>query len=174
MPKHALDPDKAENISEEKRKQIIDLLRKAYNMELETVINYRTNAIHLDGMLAMEVKESLEKDVTEELNHAARLAMRIKIHGGRIPGSQELKMEQTTLQPPEETIDVKSVILGVIDAEEAAIAHYQKIIEATGEATDPVTQDLCIELKGDEEEHRREFTGFLREYEAMGRMFGKG
>lgn len=168
-----IDPNKAEKLTDQKREEIIALLRKAYNMELETVINYRTNSIHLDGMLAMEVKESLARDVTEELEHARRLAMRIKILDGRIPGSQELEMNQTTLQPPEDTIDVKSVILGVIDAEEGAIAHYQKIINATGDDTDPVTNDLAIELKGDEEEHRREFTGFLREYEAMGRMFGK-
>lgn len=166
------DIKKAQTLDDDKRQELIQLLRKAYNMELETVINYRTNSIHLDGMLAMEVKESLGEDVTEELGHAGTLAKRIKILGGQIPGSQDLVMEQTSLQPPEDTIDIKSVILGVIEAETAAIDHYQKLIDASGDV-DPVTEDMAIALKADEEEHRREFVGFLREYEAMAKMFCK-
>lgn len=169
--KNSTSSQKVQTLKEEDRKRIVGLLQKAYNMELETVCNYLTNSIHLDGMLAMEVKESLEEDVREELDHARRVAMRIKILGGEIPGSQSLKMEQTTLQPPKDTIDILSVIKGVIDAENGAINQYQLIIEATSDEIDPVTQDLCIELKGDEEEHRRQFEGFLREYEAMRRMF---
>lgn len=151
-----------------KRKQIIDLLTTSYNMELETVVNYLANAVHLDGMLAKEVKESLEADVTEELNHAKLLAARIKVLGGTIPGSRSLTMSQKTLQPPKDSLDVESVIKGVIDAEDGAIDQYQRIIEATGDDADPVTQDLAVELKGDEEEHRREFVGFLREWQAFG------
>jgi len=30
---------------------------------------------------------------------------------------------------------------------------------------DYATQDLAIEILGDEEQHRREFIGFLKEYE---------
>lgn len=164
-------PKKMSTIADKDRKHLIALLQKAYNMELETVANYVANSIHLDGMLAMEVKESLQQDVQEELGHAQSLAKRIKVLGGRVPGSQDLKMEQTTLQPPKDTVDVLSVINGVIDAEDAAIDQYQKIIEFTGDELDPVTQDLAITLKGDEEEHRREFAGFLREYEAMRKMF---
>ena len=153
------------------RARILELLTRGYAMEIETVANYLANSIHLDGMLAMEVKESLEEDVTEELNHAKMLAGRIKILGGKIPGSLSLTMSQKGLQPPESTIDIESVIRGVIDAEDAAISNYQELIEATGDDRDPVTQDLAVELKGDEEEHRRQFVGFLREYEAMKRMF---
>ncbi|MFA9479621.1 ferritin-like domain-containing protein [Phycisphaerales bacterium AB-hyl4] len=158
------------SIDDTLRKKIIAELQKSYNMELETVMNYLANAIFLDGMLAKEVKESLDADVTEELGHARQLAMRIKILGGDIPGSQGLKMEQGSLQPPKNTTDVISVIKGVIEAETGAIEQYQKIIEMTGDDTDPVTQDLCVELKGDEEEHRREFVGFLREYDTLKEM----
>lgn len=161
---------KERDLPEGPRLAVIELLKKAYNMELETVCNYVSNSIHLDGMLASEIKESLEEDVTEELGHAQTLARRIKVLGGKIPGSQAFRMEQTTLQPPDDTLDILSVINGVIDAEEAAIDHYQKIIEATDEI-DPVTQDIVTEIKGDEEEHLREFRGFLREYDAMKRMF---
>jgi bacterioferritin len=162
---------KSQELKDSLRQDLIAALRKAYNMELETVINYQTNSIFLDGMLAKEVKESLEKDVTEELEHAGFLAKRIKVLGGRIPGSQELEMEQSTLQPPNDALDFVSVIKGVIDAETGAINHYQTIIDLAGD-DDPVTEDLAIELKGDEEEHRREFVGFLREYEKLEKMWG--
>ncbi len=146
--------------------EIVDLLVTAYNMELETVINYVTNSIWLDGLRAEHVKDALAKDVQEELGHAQRLARRIKILDGRIPGSQSLRMTQTFLQPGETSIDLLRVIRGVIEAENQAIEHYQKIIEATDDV-DLVTQDLAISLKADEEEHRRTFVGFLAEAEAM-------
>ena len=145
-----------------KRNEIIDLLAKAYNMELETVLNFIANAEWLDGIRAKHIKDSLAADVQEEIGHAQMLAKRIKVLDGRIPGSMELKMTQNTLQPPSDSVDVLDVIKGVIDVEEAAVDQYQIIIEAT-EGVDPVTQDLCITLKGDEEEHRREFKGFLQE-----------
>ena len=145
-----------------KRNEIIDLLAKAYNMELETVLTFIANAEWLDGIRAKHIKDSLAADVQEEIGHAQMLAKRIKVLDGRIPGSMELKMTQNTLQPPSDSVDVLDVIKGVIDVEEAAVDQYQIIIEAT-EGVDPVTQDLCITLKGDEEEHRREFKGFLQE-----------
>ncbi len=162
---------KASTLDDAKREQIIGLLHKAYNAEIETVANYLANSIHLDGMLAQEVKESLSKDIGEELGHAKLLANRLKVLGGSIPGSMDLKMSQRSLQPPDSTVDLVSVIKGVIEAEDEAINTYQQIIEATGDDTDPVTQDLAVELKGDEEEHRREFVGFLREYDALRAMF---
>lgn len=162
---------KSQTLPEDKRREFIQLLQKSYNMEIETVANYLANSVYLDGMLSKEVRESLEQDAQEELDHARRLAERIKILGGRIPGSQALEMEQTTLQPPEDTVDVVSVINGVIDAEDGAIDQYQRIIEAT-DGVDWVTQDLAVELKADEEQHRREFVGYMREYEKLQEMFG--
>ena len=149
-------------MDDKKRNEVIDLLATAYNMELETVVNYIANSEWLDGIRAKHIKDSLGADVTEEIGHAQMLAKRIKVLDGRIPGSMELKMTQNTLQPPSDSVDVLDVIKGVIDVEEAAVNQYQIIIEAT-ESVDPVTQDLCITLKGDEEEHRREFKGFLQE-----------
>jgi len=150
-----------------KRQEIIDLLTTSYNMEIETVINYLANAQWLDGFRAKHIKDALAADIQEELTHAQQLAGRIKVLDGRVPGSQALKMTQTSMQPPASSIDVKSVILGVIEAEQGAIDQYQRIIEATDDV-DPVTQDLCTTLKGDEEEHRRLFKGFLAEAEAQG------
>src|SRR3712207_1861275 len=107
-----------------KRDEIIELLKQAYFMELETVINYVTNSINPDGVRAQEVKESLEEDIQEELTHAQQFAQRIKELYGVVPGSSELNAEQTYLQPPEEQIDIVHVIKGVIEAERGAIEHY--------------------------------------------------
>jgi bacterioferritin len=151
-------------MTEDQKHKIIELLTKAYSMELETVTNYVANSIHLDGMMAKEVKENLEQEVQDELGHAQQLARRIKVLGGRVPGSMDLLMEQGALQPPQDPLDAISVIKGVIEAEENAVSHYQKVIELT-EGVDHVTQDLVINLKGDEEEHRQLFQGFLNEAE---------
>ncbi|MBV9452841.1 MAG: rubrerythrin [Rubrobacter sp.] len=151
-----------------KREQIIELLAQAYFMELETVINYVTNSINPDGVRAQEVKESLEEDIQEELDHAQQFAQRIKELYGVVPGSMDFNAEQTYLQPPENQIDVVHLIKGVIEAERGAIEHYTKIVETT-KGADPVTQDMVIEILHDEQGHRRLFEGFLQEYQAEGK-----
>ncbi|MCH7963974.1 MAG: rubrerythrin [Bacteroidetes bacterium] len=147
----------------EKRKEIIENLIKSYWMEIETVINYISNSINLDGVRAEEIKKSLALDVTEEIGHAQSLAKRIKELGGLVPGSADLKPVQSFLQTKEDTTDVVSVIEGVITAEDGAIKQYNKIIKLC-DGLDYVTQDLCIRLLGMEESHRIEFVGFLKEY----------
>ena len=126
------------------RAEVIELLKKAYSMELETVTNYLANSINLDGVRAEEIKKALAADVTEEIGHAQVLAQRIKQIGGTTPGSGDLVFG-TQQQPPEDTTDVVAVIEGVIQAEETACALYNEIIRAT-DGTDYVTQDLCIRL----------------------------
>jgi bacterioferritin len=147
-----------------KNQEIIDELCVAYAMELETVQNYIANSVHLDGIRSDVIKKALAADVATEVLHAQQFAMRIKTLGGRVPGSLDNKRDQTYLQPPEDTSDVVFIIKGVIRAEEGAIAQYNKIIRLC-ETHDYVTQDQAIKILGDEEQHRREFIGFLREYD---------
>ena len=151
----------------EKREEIIELLKKAYWMEIETVMSYIANSINPDGVRAQEIIESLEEDIQEELGHAQQFAARIKELYGVVPGSLDFSAEQTYLQPPEQQTDIVHVIKGVIEAETGAIEHYNRIIEAT-DGVDWVTQDMVIEILRDEQGHRRLFEGFLREYEAEG------
>jgi bacterioferritin len=151
----------------QEREQIIEMLTKAYWMEIETVMSYLANSVNPDGVRAQEIKESLEEDIQEELGHAQRFAERIKELYGVVPGSQDFAAEQAYLQPPEHQTDIVHVIRGVIEAENGAIDHYNQIIEATDQI-DPVTHDMLIEILHDEEGHRRLFEGFLREYEAEG------
>lgn len=144
--------------------QIIEELKVAYWMEIETVMNYISNSINPDGVRAEEIKQALSADVQEELGHAQTLARRIKTLGGEVPGSLAFSAAQTSLQPPQNSTDVTSIIKGVIAAEDSAIAQYNKLI-ALCDGEDYVTQDLCIQSLADEEEHRRAFIGYLREYE---------
>jgi bacterioferritin len=84
--------------------------------------------------------------------------------GGTVPGSQSLRWEQDYLQPPNNSLDLRHVIEGVIRAEEQAIELYQSIIQEC-EGVDYATQDLAIEILADEQEHRRQFASFLKEFE---------
>ena len=157
-------------LSEEKteqREEIVGLLKKAYWMEIETVMNYVSNSINPDGVRAQEIIESLQEDVQEELGHAQQFAARIKELYGVVPGSEDFAAEQSYLQPPEHQTDIVHVIKGVIEAETGAIEHYNRIVQETDDV-DPVTQDMVIAILRDEEGHRRLFEGYLREYEAEG------
>ncbi len=151
----------------DKREEIVDLLKKAYWMELETVMSYIANSVNPDGVRAQEIKEALEEDIVEELGHAQQYAARIKELYGVVPGSEEFSAEQSYLQPPEHQTDVVHIVRGVIEAETGAIEHYTRIIEVT-DGVDPVTQDMVIAILADEQGHRRLFEGFMREYEAEG------
>jgi bacterioferritin len=153
--------------NDEKREHIIELLERAYWMEIETVMSYIANSVNPDGVRAQEIREALQEDIQEELGHAQQFADRIKELYGVVPGSQEFAAEQSFLQPPEHQTDVVHVIRGVIEAEKGAIEHYTRIVDETDQV-DPVTNDMVIEILHDEQGHRRLFEGFLREYEAEG------
>ncbi|MGE5400283.1 MAG: ferritin-like domain-containing protein [Ignavibacteriales bacterium] len=143
--------------------EIVKELIVAYWSEIETVMNYLSNSVNLDGVRAEEIKKSLAVDVTEELSHAQMISKRIKELGGMIPGSGDFKTSQKSLQPKKDTTDVMYVVEGVIDAENTAIRQYNKIIKMC-DGVDYVTQDLCINILADEESHRTLFNGFLKEY----------
>src|SRR6266446_5361593 len=143
--------------------QIIASLRTAFNMEIETVINYLANSLHMEGVRADFIKQALAADIQGELMHAQQLGNRIKQLGGTVPGSVKLQWTQRYLQPPEDTTDLVSVIKGVIRAEEEAIIQYNSIIKMT-DGLDYVSQDLAIRILSDEEGHLQHFVGYLKEY----------
>jgi bacterioferritin len=148
----------------DQRNKIVQLLTTAYWMEIETVMNYIQASVNLDGIRAEEISESLRGDIQEELAHAQRFAGRIKDLYGTVPGSAEFSAEQRSLQPPEKSTDVVSVIKGVMEAEAGALEQYNKIIEAC-EGVDWVTQDMVVAILEDEQNHYRTFESFLKEYE---------
>jgi bacterioferritin len=62
--------------STEDREKIIQLLTKAYWMEVETVMSYIANSVNPDGVRAQEIIEALTEDIQEELGHAQQFAAR--------------------------------------------------------------------------------------------------
>jgi bacterioferritin len=152
----------------EDREKVVDMLKKAYWMEIETVMSYIANSVNPDGLLAREITESLDQDIQEELGHAQQFAARIKELYGVVPGSQEFTAEQDFLQPPDDQLDITHVVDGVIAAETGAIEHYNAVIEFCAD-TDPVTEDMVIAILRDEEGHRRLFEGFKRELDRSSR-----
>src|SRR5688572_8278264 len=123
-----------------RREEILELLGKAYWMEIETVMSYIANSVNPDGVRAQEIIEALEQDIQEELGHAQQFAQRIKELYGVVPGSMDFRAEQQFLQPPEHQTDVVHVIKGDIDAETSAIELYTQIVDVT-DGVDLVTQD---------------------------------
>lgn len=152
------------DVNTAKREEIVELLTRAYWMEIETVMNYLSLSEHLDGIRAEKVAQALGEDVTEELGHAKQFAARIKDLYGTPPGSMDFSADQSYLQPPDDAADVTTVIKGVIEAEAGAIEHYTRIIEVT-DGVDWATQDMVIAILQDEENHMRTFERYLREFE---------
>lgn len=163
----ALDHGVLAEENKQNRDKLIEMLKKAYWMEIETVMSYITNSVNPDGVRAQEIVESLEEDIQEELGHAQQFAKRIKELWGIVPGSLEFEAEQDFLQPPEHQTDIVHVIKGVIEAEKGAIEFYNQIIDFCNDF-DLVTQDMVIGILRDEEGHLRLFEGFLREFEMEG------
>ena len=148
----------------DEREQVVEMLKKAYWMEIETVMSYISNSINPDGIRAREIAESLEQDIQEELGHAQQFGKRIKELYGVVPGSTDFSAEQSYLQPPTDNTDLIHIVRGVIEAESGAIEYYNQIIEFCADR-DPVTEDMVITILADEEGHRRLFEGFLKELE---------
>ena len=151
-------------MEDKKREMIIGLLREAYVMEVETALNFMRCGLDLEGMVAEIVKGNLAGEAAEEMGHAKLVGERIKVLGGRVPGSYEMQFDQESMQMSGGVLMFVGVVMGVIEAEGHAVAKYQELIEACKDV-DPVTEGLCVELKGDEEGHLRKYQGFLAELE---------
>ena len=116
----------------DQREQVIELLKKAYWMEIETVMSYIANSVNPDGVRAQEIKESLEEDIQEELGHAQQFADADQGALRRRPRLARVRAPSSpTCSRPTEQVDVVHVIKGVIEAEQGAIEFYSRMIEET-------------------------------------------
>ena len=102
------------------------------------------------------------------LNGRVDAGIDVMVRHGHFATAVDFAAQQQALAPPADQTDLAHVIRGVIEAETSAIELYNEIIEVT-EGVDPVTNDMVIAILRDEEQHRRLFEGFLREYEVEGR-----
>lgn len=145
--------------------RVLELLEEAYFDELETIQNYIAHSENLQTVLGEELAEMFRQDVQEELGHAQEIAARIHTLGGQVPGSAKFTPTQDSLQPPEDSTDVLSVIDGALDEEQNAQETYRELARVAGDSDDFVTEDLAIRLLEDEENHASDLRDLRAELE---------
>lgn len=138
-------------------------LTEAYWAELETAATYLASSTNRDGIAAGRIARRVRDAITSNLDHAERLAVRIKQLHGPVPGPDAFSARQLAVGSPAEPHDSASVLEGVIDAAAAAIARYQGIVAVAPEAADWVTRDLAVQLIREKETHRQRLQGSLAE-----------
>ena len=144
----------------DKTKEIIAELKRSYAIELETLQNYLAHSVNLEGAEAELIRKSLEEEINLKLKHARRLAKRINVLGGRLPGSLELPRNQKSIAAAVDHTDVMAVVRESL-ARMKLRSNSTKKSSASRKAQDYVTQDMVIDLLSDERELRRVFLSFL-------------
>jgi bacterioferritin len=115
-----------------------------------------------DGIRAPRIGRGLREAIACNLDHAQRLALRIKQLHGPVPGPDDFARRALTLRPPEDPLEHFSVLSLVIEAEAAAITHYRRIV-ATLDPADWVTRDMVIQLIREKRTLRRRLQSCLTE-----------
>lgn len=145
------------------RSPLVRKLIEAYWGELETVSNYVASSTNRDGIHARQVSQCMREAIACNLDHAHRLAMRIKSVHGPVPGPDDFSARKLRLEAPADPNDSVSVLTAVIEAETAAIDRYWSIATLATEAYDWITQDLAIQLAREKEAHRQLLRSYLGE-----------
>ena len=139
--------------------RIIELLKAIYAAELEAAENYLASSVWLEGPGAQQVAESLDTFAAQELQHAKKVALRLKHLGVRAPDALETQRTREA-GPPHDATDPLSAAEAVLELERGAIARYENLIRAC-EGKDYATHELGIEILAEEERHRAVFETFF-------------
>ena len=145
------------------RSALVRNLTEAYWAELDTAATYLASATNREGMTAGRIARRLRDAITSNLDHAQRLAVRIKQLHGPVPGPNDFPARRLAVGLPAEPHDNASVLEGAIEAATGAIARYQGILAVAPEAADWVTRDLAVQLIREKETHRQWLQGSLAE-----------
>jgi bacterioferritin len=142
----------------DQRGAIVELLTRAYWMEIETVMNYIAASIGRDGGHGLAVRAALQECVEEEVGHARALGRRIQELHGVVPAAGFVAGEEYP-QPLGRQTDLADVIAAVVATETSAIRHYVRIMRASA-PVDEDTNTLALNVLRDEQRHLRLFEGF--------------
>jgi bacterioferritin len=151
---------------EDDRRAIVELLIRAYWMEIETVMNYLAASISQDGARAAAVRAALAQGIDEEVEHTRALGRRILELNRVLPGEHGLARGAgggEYPQAPDRPVDVRAIIESVVATELSAIRLYTRIMRATV-AIDKDTNALARDILRDERRHLRVFEGYLRDW----------
>jgi bacterioferritin len=126
-------------------------------MELGTVQNYTRTSVNLDGLRSEVIKKAVAADIVSEVQPAHQNHKRIS------PWPDPPAAQPKFPRPWKVTPNIVAGLKGGIAAEAPVVAQYTKTTELC-DGVDYVTQGMIIGILGGEEDHRREFLGFLKEY----------
>jgi bacterioferritin len=145
------------------RSALVEELTAAYWGELETVSSYVVSATNRDCIAARHVAYCLRDAIQCNLDHAHRLATRIKQLHGPVPGADDFSARELYLAAPAEPDDSASVLAAVFGAEAAAIDRYRRIATVATSAGDWITRNLAARLVREKEAQRERLRGRLVE-----------
>jgi bacterioferritin len=126
-------------------------------MELGTVQNYTRASVNLDGWRSEVIKKAVAADIVSEVQPAPQN------HQRPSPWPDPPAAQPKFPRPWKVTPNIVAGLKGGIAAEAPVVAQYTKTTELC-DGVDYVTQGMIIGILGGEEDHRREFLGFLKEY----------
>lgn len=144
---------------------IINELKSLYCEEINAFYQYWIVKDFLVGSERPSIAKKYEEYALDELtDHSAKILKRLSELNADITDILNLYNNDTyTVEKymiPNATLSTVSSIQQNIAAEEAAIAHYKRVILMT-EVSDPVTNQMLKGILADEEEHRAELHDFL-------------
>jgi len=144
----------------EQRHHIIEELKTSYAMELGDGAELPRHSIDLDRR-ARRGNQEVARAISRRSRPRANARQTHQSAGGARPGSLESDRTQQMLQAAEDSTDVLRLFAGDPGGE-SAIQHTKKS-SASRTMSISVTQEMAIDLLSDEQEHRRQFVGFLSE-----------
>ncbi|HWC85844.1 MAG TPA: ferritin-like domain-containing protein [Solirubrobacteraceae bacterium] len=147
---------------EDQQRAVVELLTRAYWMEIETVMNYLAASMSQDGTRAVAVRAALARGVEEEVKHTLALGRRIQELHGVVPDDRALPSDAGYPHTLDRAADVRALVESVVAAEMGAVRHYSRIMRATARL-DRDTHALALDILRDEQRHLRLFEGYLRE-----------
>ena len=131
-------------------KKLLDMLNRAIARELQVSIQYMWQHVQWVGVHDFAVHDELKKIAIAEMKHAERIAERLFYLGGT-----------PTTKPDQITVggSLKEMLESDIKSEDTAIKMYKEIIDMAEGEGDITTAHIFIEIRMQEEEHQRIFTG---------------
>ncbi len=135
------------------REKLIDLLNDDLAHELQAVMTYLHQYSTAGGLRGHELREILEPEIVEELNHAKFLADKIVALGG------EPKLKVAEWQPQK---DVKAMLEYDLELEREAIRGYTERAEQAKQFGDLGLAVRLEDLVADETDHAETLQRLLR------------
>lgn len=135
------------------KEDLIRGLNEDLAAEWGTVIRYTFQAARAFGLMGVELREMLSREVEDELGHASYLTDVIVDLGGE---------PTTTPKDFEKPDDLKAMLELDLAMEEADVENYQKHARLAEELNLPELQMRLEEMAADEAGHARELRRILK------------